>query len=127
MPRELYCHGNAQHKSIGPGHKVHAIFCRFDKRYVLAITEADLEKHFKRYFSVEALDNPHDVASTTHRHKVDYSNRAAVAHEFCFQDHRVTAVTCPVLTDGDRRTKRPATVLVVAQERSETSIRIKAR
>src|SRR5262249_54301390 len=71
--------------------------------------------------------DPNNVAPTAHRHEVDHSGYSAIATELRLQDHRVVAVTLPVLADRRRGKQGPATVLVVTHQRREACIRIKAR
>src|SRR5262249_34413993 len=90
-------------------------------------TEPHIEKYLERHFTLEAFNDPNNVASTPHRHEVNDPDRAPVARELSFEDHRVVAIALAVFAYCHRWTQTPAPVLVVPDDRRKTGVRIKAR
>jgi hypothetical protein len=125
--RLIQSHGCAQQKRVGTGEKPHPVIRLLDERRIGAESETDIEKHLDRHLSLEAFDDPDNVAVPAHRHEVDNPDRAAVAHKLRFENHGVVAVTLPVFPDRYRWAQAPSPVLVITYYCGETSVRIKAR
>src|SRR5262252_663748 len=120
--RLIQSDGRAEHHGIRPGHKAHSISRFLDERCIGAVTEPDVENHLERHFTLEAFNDPNNVASPAHRHEVNDPDRAPVARELSFEDHRVVAIALAVFAYCHRWTQTPAPVLVVPDDRRKTGV-----
>ena len=121
-------HRRAQLDGVGTAGRGERVAEAAHPRHHGAIAEADREIHRHRHRAAHTLDDAHDVgAAVAERHEVDQAHGAVGDVHLGFEHERVAAVAARDAQHAAARSDAKASVLRLADERSERGRRIEAR